>query len=846
MQNTKVKTRKRTDKNQLYLDTLIEINYKLLKTGDSDFYNEVLELLAGATDSNDAYFFEPQQHAAAKEFALKASWRGGRLAPPENRVTDPASLPALWLAHLSEGKHISKKISKLKPADKKCFAGSNVLSCIALPVTVENKYYGYLRFDCRSREDNYTTADIKFLKSAANLIAVSIEHKNSYDKLQSSHHELRNLFYDKINQLEKLSKTIKSSVPQAVSEINHARQNFYFSKFFNNTRDIIYVTDLDGKFLSINSFVETVTGYKREELISKNIFDFILPQYVPIYKKMLEMAQAGILNQANYEVKFNTKSGETIFFEMNNYIVNGQDEKPSEVLGIARNITDIKNSESKLLKLKQDFYGVINSSADALMSFKPVYDDNKKIIDFEWVLLNSAAEKLLDKKSGELIGRGMLSDLNNNSIESLFDRFVHAYESKIPLYYEHNYKYKDIDLWLRVSAIRHNENLIMNLSDVTFHKQSEKDLQEQINFNEILLDSLPYPALLIDKNKSILAFNKFAHEIGAAYKADAWELFDHHQNCHHKIFHELNKCFFCYADNCLETKSSIKCFEHLHDGRYWQMNLLHVYEDIFLYFAIDITESKKMLTQVEYANEKVRKSENIKRQFLCNMSHELRTPMNIIIGFAELLSETTLEGEQNEYLRQIKTSSMNLLGIINDIIDFSNIEAERIEITNTEFNLQELVQDAVSKNLELCKTKNLTLIMKYDPQINFSVISDPERLKQVLLNLINNAVKFTNEGKIQVCVSLEPLTPEAGRALVKFEIIDEGIGIDEDKQNDLFSPFMQADASLTRRYGGAGLGLSISNHLVRLLGSNKIFCESKPDKGSNFYFVVDFLKGKSL
>jgi signal transduction histidine kinase len=253
-----------------------------------------------------------------------------------------------------------------------------------------------------------------------------------------------------------------------------------------------------------------------------------------------------------------------------------------------------------------------------------------------------------------------------------------------------------------------------------------------------------------------------------------------------------------------------------------------------------------MLTQVEYANEKVRKTENVKRQFLCNMSHELRTPMNIIIGFAELLSETTLEGEQNEYLRQIKTSSLNLLGIINDIIDFSNIEAERIEITNSEFNLGELAREAVAKNLELCKPKNLNLILKFDPRIDFGVISDPERLRQILLNLINNAVKFTHKGEIQVCVSLESLAPEPGRALVKFEIIDEGIGIDEDKQSDLFSPFVQADASLTRRYGGAGLGLSISNHLVRLLGSNKIFCESKPGKGSNFYFVIDFLKGKAL
>ncbi|HOT75110.1 MAG TPA: ATP-binding protein, partial [Candidatus Wallbacteria bacterium] len=530
----------------------------------------------------------------------------------------------------------------------------------------------------------------------------------------------------------------------------------------------------------------------------------------------------------------------------NNYVIAPAGEKPSEILGIARNISELKNSENKINNLKNDFYGVINSSTDAIMSFKPKYDQNNKIIDFEWTILNNAAEKLLDKKAAELIGRSMLENLDNNSIESLFDRFAQAYESRIPLYYEHNYKYKDMNLWLRVSAIRHNDSLIMSLSDVTYQKQSEKELQEQLNFNEILLDSLPYPAMLVNKERRILAFNQIARDLGANYEIDCWGLFNHDEGCRNKLFHELNTCFFCYADNCLENRSSVKCFEQTIGNKNLLMNLLHVYDDIFLYFAIDVTESKKMLTQIEYANAKVQKSDNLKRQFLCNMSHELRTPMNIIIGFAELLSETTLEGEQKEYLKQIKTSSLNLLSIINDIIDFSNIEAERLEIKNEEFNLLDTVEEAISKNLELCESKKLKLLLNFDPKINFKVFSDQERLKQVLLNLINNAVKFTEHGKVCVNITMEPVETTENRAVIKFEIIDEGIGIDEEKQKELFSPFMQADASLTRRFGGTGLGLTISNHLVRLLGSSRIFCESKPAQGSNFYFVIDFLKGGKL
>lgn len=843
MHKRKANSRGRIIRSRVYLDALIEINHKLLKFENAGFYDEVLGSLAGATNSSGAYFFTNAGESADDGLTLRAGWNRSSGATAECK--GPGLLTPGCLSRLREGRTVHRKFSRLKPAERDVFGSLNVLSCLAVPVINDENYHGYLRFDSEAAEDNYTTDDVDFLKSAAGLIAISLEYKNSYDRLQSSHHELRNLFYDKINQLEKLSRSIKG-VAQPEPRNAVARQNAYFSQFFNNTRDVVYITDLDGKLLSINNYVEKVTGYKREELISRSVFDFIMPEYSSIYSKMLEMARTGLLNHASYEIRFKARSGETIYLDVNNYVVGASDDSPREILGIARDVSDVRQGEQKLRRLKHDFYGVLNSSTDAIMSVKPVFDENKKIVDFEWVLLNSAAEKLFDRKSAELVGRSMLESLDQNSIESLFGRFVHAFESNIPLYYEHNYKFKDMDLWLRVSATRHDDSLIMNLSDVTYHKQSEKELQQQINFNEILLDSLPYPAMLIDRQRRILAFNQIAGNIGARFEADCWKLFGHDDECRVKITHEPNSCFFCYADTCLETRTSVKSFEQQLGSHCWQMNLLHVYEDIFLYFAVDVTENRKMLTQIEYAEEKVRKSETLKRQFLCNMSHELRTPMNIIIGFAELLSETNLEQEQSEFLRQIKTSSINLLTIINDIIDYSNIEAERLEINNSEFSLLELVREAAAGNAAQCAEKKLDMTLNFDPAINFNVISDADRLKQVLLNLINNAVKFTEHGNITVNVILDQLKRTEERALVKFEIIDEGIGIDEEKQKELFSPFIQADASLTRRYGGTGLGLTISNHLVRLLGSNKIFCESQPGKGSNFYFMIDFQKGRML
>ncbi|HOT78256.1 MAG TPA: PAS domain S-box protein, partial [Candidatus Wallbacteria bacterium] len=307
MQNSKVKTRKRIVNSQAYLDALIEVNHKLLKFDDNDFYPDMLELLALSTNSERAYFFETT--GDSHEYILKIRSRWVKDGAPD--ITDESGLLSSgFLKQLSCGKMLSKKISKLKAADKEMFSDRKVASCLAVPITVSEKYRGYIRLDNLTDENNYSTADVNFLNSAAKLLSIAIEYRASYDKLQTSHHELRNLFYEKINQLEKLSKTIKNSAAPSAADKAVSRQNYYFNQFFNNTRDIIYITDLDGNFISVNSFVECLTGYKREEIISKNIIDFILPEYVPIYKKMLEMAQVGLLNQANYEIKFKAKTGE--------------------------------------------------------------------------------------------------------------------------------------------------------------------------------------------------------------------------------------------------------------------------------------------------------------------------------------------------------------------------------------------------------------------------------------------------------------------------------------------------------------------------------------------------------
>ncbi|MBW2435352.1 MAG: PAS domain S-box protein, partial [Deltaproteobacteria bacterium] len=381
--------------------------------------------------------------------------------------------------------------------------------------------------------------------------------------------------------------------------------------------------------------------------------------------------------------------------------------------------------------------------------------------------------------------------------------------------------------------------------DITERKAAEEALRASEEKTRLLLESVGEGIFGVGLDGKVAFTNPAANRM-LGYQAEELIGNEVHEKIHHSYVngsaYPKNECpmYHTYADGA-EHKIDDEVLWRK-DGTFFPVEYtsMPIKKDGQVVGAVvtfmDITERKQMEQEILAAKRKAEDATRAKSDFLANMSHEIRTPMNAVIGMAHLALKTDLSPKQRDYLKKIQSSANALLGIINDILDFSKIEAGKMNIENVDFNLED-VMDSLA-NLATVKAREkeeLEVLFNVSQEVPRFLVGDPLRLGQVLINLSNNAVKFTDSGEI--VVSAELLKPSEDQATLKFSVRDTGIGLTEEQAGKLFQSFSQADTSTTRKYGGTGLGLAISKKLVNLMGGD-IWVESQYGQGTTFSFTA--------
>lgn len=375
-------------------------------------------------------------------------------------------------------------------------------------------------------------------------------------------------------------------------------------------------------------------------------------------------------------------------------------------------------------------------------------------------------------------------------------------------------------------------------TDITERKRMAEQMRENLNFVDALLEAIPMPIYLKNASGRYMRMNR---AFGEFFDVDVTSMFgktvDELLTPEDAKFHRERDAELLANLGSQNFEASLLLKGRRVDTLYSKAALTKPDGSVIglVGTIVDISDQKAAERALMQAKEAAESASRSKSEFLANMSHEIRTPMNGIIGMTDLVLDSKLDGHQREYLEVVKSSAHALLDIINDILDFSKIEAGKMTLERISFDLIRLLPDTLRTHSVRAQQSGLELILDVGPNVPRHVIGDPGRLRQVINNLIGNAIKFTQKGEVVVRVKVQTL--ESDQAEIKVLVTDTGIGISKDKQGKIFEAFEQEDGSTTRRFGGSGLGLSITRKLVQMM-HGEIWVESELGKGSTFGVIV--------
>lgn len=608
-----------------------------------------------------------------------------------------------------------------------------------------------------------------------------------------------------------------------------------FRNFFENGIGLASMHDIHGNILEVNEKGRQVLGYSLEEIPGLNLRDLVPDENKSLVQPYLDRILKNGEDSGMMVLK--KRNGEWIYWLYNNMVEKDQNGKPY-VVSSALNLTDRIRLEKDLEHTKQML------EQTNIVAQVGGWEVDVKKNEIYW----SDSTRLIHGVSEDF-----QPDMEN--VFSFFDpeertiiehRFYTAIETGQSYDFEIQLRKPNSEqIWVRIKGNPvyiegRCERVFGIIQDIDQSKRLYLDIELKEAMLQTFVKHVPAAVAMFDTDLNYLALSQqwieeFHHGQNSDDKRNLFELFPNVPESRKQIYQRaLEGIPYKNVDEIVQVEGAAENQHYNWEVRPWRISDNNIGGIII--FSQNITEQVENNEELRKAKQLADLASKAKSEFLANMSHEIRTPLNGVIGFSDLLLKTPLNDLQKQYLKYVNESGTNLLAIINDILDFSKIESGKLEFYIDQYNLYELVNQVIHVILYQAQNKDIELLLNIEQGLPTMIYVDESRIKQVLINLLGNAVKFTEQGEIELRV--EETFRNEEKVGLRFTVRDTGIGIPEEKQQRIFDAFIQEDSSVSKRFGGTGLGLTISNNILNYMGSN-LSLRSAVGEGSEFFFEIE-------